>query len=215
MLHALMPLKVDAAGMFRLGLALLHYLPNFTSREVSLNELQTDLPNTWVHARVNDVSVREESPGRFYVYLELLFMTTMLAGRITTFRVSYKQMRGIFKAIGLRNRVKETEVLNPRELMSMYVYVHLTESDKQRVGIEAWTATASEKKKNKELAMLRKKKDCSYMDIECVDCELGKDKCALACRKTSPHIIQPSPDLLKKGGSFDDGTPESKNVGAC
>lgn len=204
MLSQLLPLKINAFNLFRLSLAIMHYLPNFQGREVSLQDLQEDLPNTWAHVRINDVDVREETPGHFSVYLEVLVMTTQYAGRIMVFKVPYWQLKKIFCAIGLRKRIKELEVLIPRELCSMYAHVHLGETDRDAFSIIGWSATDSEKRKNKELCQLRKKKDCSYAGIACTDCHLGKDKCALACRKTT---IQSE--------LFSNGTIESKSADSC
>ena len=189
MLQNLLPLKVDTLDMFRLALAIIGYLPEFQG-EMTVAELREDLPNIWVHVRILDVDVREETPGRFSAYLEIMPLTSQLAGRLIKFRVPYTQLKHVFKAIGLRNRIKETEVLIPRELCSMYAHVHLGDSDRAAFGILGWSATPSEKKRNKELMTLRKKKDCGRPGTQCVDCPLGKDKCALACRKRSLVIEQ-------------------------
>ena len=185
MLSNLLPLKINAFNMFRLALAIMHYLPNFEGRDVSLKDLQEDLPNLWVHVRITDVDVREEAPGHFYAYLEVLCMTSLLAGRLMNFRVPYYQLKKVFCALGLRTRVKESETVIPRELCSMYGHIHLGDTVNQARTILAWSATASEKKKNKELVQLRKRKDCSFPDIVCTDCKMGKDRCALACRKVT------------------------------
>ena len=183
MLHHFMPMQVNAFNMFRLSLAIMHYLPDYNDRDVTLQDLQEDMPNLWVHVRVTDVDVRETSPGRFNAYVEVLCMNTHLAGRLFEFRIPCTRMKGIFKSIGLRGRVKETDVLNPRELVGMYAYIHLVETDRERLTIGGWTVSASERQKNKELTALRKKKDCSMVGTQCVECPMGKDKCALACRK--------------------------------
>jgi hypothetical protein len=199
MLNALLPLKVSAFNLFRLSLAIMHYLPHFEEREVTLQDLQEDLPNLWVHVRVTDVDVREESPGRFAAYLEVLAMTSQLAGRLMTFRVPYLQLKKVFCALGLRKRLKELEVVIPRELCSMYAHIHLGDTGRDAFNILGWSATESEKKKNKELSTLRKKKDCSHADVQCVDCPLGKDRCALACRKLSlPFVREPEVESESK-----------------
>lgn len=190
MLSKLLPLKVTSFNMFRLALAVMNYLPRFETRDVTLEDLEEDLPNMWVHVRITDVDVREESPGRFYAYLEALCMTTVLAGRLLSFRVPYPQLKRIFCALGLRSRVKEQEVVPPRELCSMYAYLHLGDTQTEAFNILGWTASGSEKKKNRELVLLRKRKDCSHVETTCVECPLGKDQCAIACRKTSLAIVR-------------------------
>lgn len=190
MLSALLPLKITAFNVFRLALAIMHYLPKFQGRDVTLQDLQEDFPNLWVHVRITDVDVREESPGRYAAYLEVLCMTTQLAGRLLTFRVPYPQLKKVFCAVGLRQRVKEQETVAPRELCSVYAHIHLGDTGSSAFSILGWSATASEKKKNKELSTLRKRKDCSYANRQCVDCSLGKDRCALACRKTSLPLVR-------------------------
>lgn len=185
MLSHLLPMKINPFNMFRLALAIMHYLPKFSTRDITLEDLREDFPNLWVHVRVTDVDVREESPGRFVAYLKVLCYTTQLAGRLLTFRVPYTQMKRVFSAVGLRARVKETEVVSPRELCSVYAYIHLGDTQTESFTILGWAATGSEKKKNKELALLRKRKDCSHTDVTCVECPLGKDVCALACRRKS------------------------------
>ena len=72
----------------------------------------------------------------------------------------------------------------------MYAQIHLGNTDSAAFTILGWTASPSEKKRNKELVLLRKKKDCSRTDTQCVDCPLGKDKCALACRKKTIEEAQ-------------------------
>ena len=183
MLNHFMPMRINAFNMFRLSLAIMHYLPEVDTRDITLAKLQEDLPNMWAHIRVTDVDVRETSPGRFYAYVEVLFMNTILAGRLMSFRIPCLHMRGIFKSLGLRNRVKESDVLNPRELVGMYATAHIVETETKHLTVGAWTVNDSERKKNKELSLLRKKKACSFVDTLCVDCAMGKDKCALACRK--------------------------------
>lgn len=201
MLSRLLPLKVTSFNMFRLALAVINYLPRFETRDVTLDDLKEDFPNLWVHVRVTDVDVREESPGRFYAYLEVLCMTTTLAGRLLSFRVPYTQLKRIFCALGLRSRVKEQEVVPPRELCSMYAHLHLGDTKTEAFNILGWTATGSEKKRNRELMLLRKRKDCSHADVQCVDCPLGKDQCALACRKVSLGVVR----------APEDGVASSKN----
>ena len=190
MLSHLLPLTVDAFNMFRLALAVINYLPKFETREVTLDDLREDMPNTWVHVRIIDADVREETPGRVIAYLKVLCYTTQLAGRILTFRVPCTQMKRIFCALGLRTRIKENEVVSPRELCSMYAHIHLGDTETAAFTIIGWAATGSEKKKNKELALLRKKKDCSHVDVTCVECPLGKDACALACRRKSLRTLE-------------------------
>lgn len=190
MLENFIPLKITAFNMFRLALAIINYLPRFETRDVTLDDLREDLPNTWVHTRIIDVDVREETPGRFIAYLKVLCYTTILAGRILTFRVPCTQMKYVFRALGLRNRIKEEEVVSPRELCSMYAHIHLGETQKESFTVIGWKATGSEKKKNKELSMLRKRKDCSHVDVTCVECPLGKDVCALACRQKSLRVME-------------------------
>ena len=202
MLQNLLPLRVDALGMFRLSLAIIGYLPEF-KHEMTLADLQEDFPNVWAHVRILDVDVREETPGHFSAYLEVLFLTSQLAGRLLKFRVPYTQLRYVFKSIGLRNRIKESEVLIPRELCSMYAHIHLGDTDRAAFSILGWTATASEKKRNKNLMLLRKKKDCDRVGTQCVDCPLGKDRCALACRKRTIEDTQ------------NNGTAESKDANPC
>ena len=208
MLSHLLPLKITAFNVFRLSLAIMNYLPKFEGRDVSLRDLQEDLPNLWVHVRITDVDVREETPGRFFVYLEVLCMTTQLAGRLLKFRVPYTQLKKVFCAIGLRTKIKESETVVPRELCSVYAHIHLGDTGTDAFAILGWSSTASEKKKNKELTMLRKRKDCSYANVQCVDCPLGKDRCALACRKESLPIVREPED--KKCG-----TSQNQDLSPC
>ena len=200
MLSHFMPMQINAFNMFRLALAIMYYLPEVSKTDTSLQDLQKTLPQGWAHVRVTDVNVRENSPGRFYAYVEVLFMDTVAAGRLQEFSMPCTWMRGIFKSIGLRNRIRETDVVNPRELVGMYASVHVVENDKRYIDIDGWTVNDSERKRNRDLSRLRKKKECSFVDTECVNCMLGKDKCALACRKKTVGGIDGEPG--EKSGRF-------------
>lgn len=183
MLSHLMPLRIDNMALFRLSLAIVEYLPLFDKDDNSYDGAYRGNPPVWTHVRVLSARALNGGVSRT-VQLVLLPMTSVLAGRLITMRISVKQALELVKKCGCHRRGSDIPPA-PQELTSTYHYMKIGASNGM-LAIYSAEWEPSEKEENKKLATMRRQRMCNQPEhIKCIDCCAGRDKCPAACRATT------------------------------
>jgi hypothetical protein len=175
-----MPATPESA--LRIAYAVMYYLPEFMDEEFKTIDESYDGTKFKAHCKILEAKpyIKDIQKGTIAVRVKVLLMTSVLAGTISEWDDNDVQLAKVLRRIGMSG-TKTDGFRPPQALTGAYVTITFGKTKEYTMCPLYIEASSSEKKKNQELAKLRRNKTCN-MSCECYECTKGKDQCYLACR---------------------------------
>ena len=182
MLYRLMPMPTTPESALRIAYAVMYYLPEFMDEEFKEIDDSYNGTRFKAHCKILEAKpyIKNIERGIIAVKVRVLLMTSLLAGTIIEWDDDDVKLSKVLRRIGMSG-TKTEGFRPPQALTGTYVTITFGKTIDCAMCPLYIEATSSEKKKNQELAKLRRNKSCN-MTCECYECPKGKNECYLACR---------------------------------